>query len=159
MHQNILYSIREFVLKHQKILIILAIVLTTVCLFSFAAQDKSDDGVTVEQVKLKVMDKDSIILVDVRTVSEFTGSIGHIPGAILVPLSELESRMNELEGYKETEMIVICLSGYRSAKATRLLKDNGFNAFNMKGGMVAWNKMITTTKNDSIGEMNGTIAE
>ena len=58
--------------------------------------------------------------------------------------------------FKDTEMIVICRSGNRSSQATRILKENGFNAYNMQGGMLAWNKMLETAKSDSTGEIDET---
>jgi rhodanese-related sulfurtransferase len=141
-------------LKYLKIALLFVIILLAFYLFSFAGQGKGEDVVTIEQVKSKITEKDSIVLVDVRTLPEFDGSLGHIPGAILVPLAELESRMTELEGFKDTEMIVICRSGNRSSQATRILRENGFNAYNMQGGMLAWNKMLETAKSDSTGEID-----
>jgi rhodanese-related sulfurtransferase len=143
-------------LKYQRIALLFVIILLAFYLFSFACQGKGEDVVTIEQVKSKITEKDSIVLVDVRTVPEFDGSLGHIPGAILVPLAELESRMTELEGFKDTEMIVICRSGNRSSQAMRILRENGFNAYNMQGGMLAWNKMLETAKSDSTGEIDET---
>ncbi|MBC8346479.1 MAG: rhodanese-like domain-containing protein [Candidatus Marinimicrobia bacterium] len=78
-------------------------------------------------------------MVDVRTPGEYDGKLGHIDGAILIPLNELPQRLNELEDYKSEEIIMVCRSGNRSGKATKLLINNGFNAKNMVGGMIRWN--------------------
>lgn len=146
-------------MKYKTIALLFVIIILAFYFFSFTGQDKSENVVTVEQVNSKIIEKDSIVLVDVRTVPEFHGSIGHIPGAILVPLAELEARISELEGFKETEMIVICLSGNRSGQATRILRENGFQALNMQGGMLAWNKMLKTAKIDSTGEIDEATSE
>jgi rhodanese-related sulfurtransferase len=146
-------------LKYKIFLLVCTIAIIAFYIFSFSAQGKSYDDVTVDQVRLKITGKDSVILIDVRTVPEFHGSLGHISGAISVPLSELESRLNELEEYRKTEIIVICRSGNRSARATRFLKENGFNVSNMKGGMLFWNKMLKSTESDLTGDLNETIFE
>jgi len=139
--------------------LLFVIIIIAFYFFSFKGQDESENVVTVEQVNSKITEKDSIFLVDVRTVPEFDGSLGHIDGAILLPLAELEVRMTELEDLKDTEMIVICRSGNRSGQATRLLRENGFQAFNMQGGMLAWDKMLKAAISDSTGEINETTSE
>ena len=146
-------------MKYQIIVLVLIIVLMAFSFCSSAGQDKKEDEVTVEQVKQKMVKKDPIILLDVRTVPEFDGDLGHIPGAILIPLAELESRMPEIERYKDSEMVVICRSGNRSGQATRFLREKGFNAYNMNGGMLAWNKLSETEKSDSTGENDETISK
>ena len=146
-------------MKYQISIIVLLLFIVAFYLWSFADQDKSLDVVTVEQVNYKISENGSIVLVDVRTDSEFDGSLGHISGAMLVPLAELETRMTELEEFKNTEMIVICRSGSRSGQAMRILRDNGFDAYNMQGGMLAWNKMVITAKIDSTGESYETTFE
>lgn len=61
-------------------------------------------------------------LVDVRTPEEFAA--GHLPGAINLPVQELERRMVELEP-QERPVVVYCRSGSRSADAARLLQSAG----------------------------------
>ena len=76
------------------------------------------------------------ILLDVRTVAEY--SRDKIKGSINIPLHELRRRMFELEKYREREIIVYCASGNRSIPATQLLMKNGFKAANLRGGLAAW---------------------
>jgi glyoxylase-like metal-dependent hydrolase (beta-lactamase superfamily II)/rhodanese-related sulfurtransferase len=79
------------------------------------------------------------LLLDVRQPDEYLGDLGHVPGAILIPLPQLPARLSEIEGYREKTVIAICRSGSRSAKATALLKDAGFrDVWNMTGGTLAW---------------------
>jgi rhodanese-related sulfurtransferase len=96
-----------------------------------------------------IADGDSLVLLDVRTYEEFVSEEGHLPGAILIPIEELKSRLDEIEQYRNAEMIVICSSGIRSGRATRFLREKGFEAFNMKGGMRAWNKLSKNALKDS----------
>ena len=78
-----------------------------------------------------------LIILDVRTQGEYDAE--HICNATLIPLDELESRLNELYPYNNTEIIVYCLSGSRSADASQILNINGFTiVFNMDGGISAW---------------------
>ncbi|MBV7508762.1 rhodanese-like domain-containing protein [Bacillus sp. sid0103] len=73
--------------------------------------------------------------VDVRTPGEFKGN--HIKGFKNVPLHQLAQKSNELS--KDKEVIVICQSGMRSQKASKILKKLGFNKVtNVRGGVSAW---------------------
>jgi glyoxylase-like metal-dependent hydrolase (beta-lactamase superfamily II)/rhodanese-related sulfurtransferase len=76
-------------------------------------------------------------LVDVREKEEFTGALGHIAGARLIPLGQLTERLVELD--KQRPVVAICRSGARSAQATNLLKAAGFSKVaNLTGGMLRW---------------------
>ena len=76
-------------------------------------------------------------VVDVRTVREY--ETGHVPGAINIPLDELANRMSELDAHKGKDLAMICQSGRRSAKATTMLKDAGFEkVHNIEGGTGGW---------------------
>ena len=63
----------------------------------------------------------------------------HLREAILIPVHELPARLGELEPFKEKTVVVYCRTGRRSGRATSLLNELGFRAFNMIGGMVQWN--------------------
>ncbi len=74
-------------------------------------------------------------LVDVRTPGEFSG--GHLPGAVNVPLNQLERRLGELKT-QPTPIVVYCASGMRSGQARRILLRNGVAAVHDLGGMSRW---------------------
>jgi rhodanese-related sulfurtransferase len=74
------------------------------------------------------------VLVDVREPDEWQS--GHVRGAIHIPLAELPARTAEIPG--EGDLVVICRSGVRSARAVAWLNQNGHDAVNCDGGMVAW---------------------
>ncbi len=79
----------------------------------------------------------NLIILDVREQSEY--DINHICNATLIPVSELESRIDELELYNNTEIIVYCGTGVRSTTASQILIDNGFTKiYNMEGGITEW---------------------
>ncbi|NVM46817.1 MAG: rhodanese-like domain-containing protein [Candidatus Lokiarchaeota archaeon] len=78
-----------------------------------------------------------LLVLDVRDVGEF--NVNHLYNATLIPLSGLESRLNELEPYNDTEIIVYFRSGSRSLQASNILVANNFTKiFNMLGGINAW---------------------
>ena len=91
--------------------------------------------ITVEQAKVLIESKPSLTILDVRTQEEYDS--GHIEGAILIPISELEDRLDELS--KNKEMLVYCRTGNRSSTAVNVLRANGYtNIFHMKNGITAW---------------------
>jgi rhodanese-related sulfurtransferase len=91
--------------------------------------------VTVEEAKSLVESNVSLIIVDVRTREEYDS--GHIEGAILIPVSELEGRINELS--KEEELLIYCRTGNRSSNSVNILKANGYTKiFHMNDGIIGW---------------------
>jgi glyoxylase-like metal-dependent hydrolase (beta-lactamase superfamily II)/rhodanese-related sulfurtransferase len=76
-------------------------------------------------------------IVDVREPAEFTGPLGHIEGAKLIPLGELQSRAQELA--REVPIVTVCRAGSRSAQAYNILRQAGFARIaNLSGGMLRW---------------------
>lgn len=75
-------------------------------------------------------------VLDVRQPEEYRA--GHIAGAKLISLGDLTHKMASLP--KNREIVCVCASGNRSSSATRILVNAGYNAFNMKGGMVSWRR-------------------
>jgi rhodanese-related sulfurtransferase len=77
-------------------------------------------------------------IVDVREPSEFTGELGHIPGAVLVPLASVMAQA--VTWNKEEPLVLVCKSGGRSGNAAQALSRAGFSkVMNLVGGMMAWN--------------------
>jgi rhodanese-related sulfurtransferase len=97
----------------------------------------SSENITVDELKNNLGHKDIVVL-DVRTPEELRGELGKLDGVVNIPVQELESRIAELQKYKEMSVYVICRSGNRSKHATGILKNNGFKAINVSGGMNAW---------------------
>jgi rhodanese-related sulfurtransferase len=80
---------------------------------------------------------DMIQVLDVREPDEFTGPLGHIRGAKLIPLGELSGRISELA--KDKPIVAVCRAGGRSAQATLILQQAGFDKIaNLPGGMLRW---------------------
>jgi rhodanese-related sulfurtransferase len=78
-------------------------------------------------------------VVDVREPEEFTGELGHVGGALLVPLDALERRLPKLVGYVDRDVVLVCRAGARSGSAAAMLRRAGFRrVHNLDGGMLAW---------------------
>jgi glyoxylase-like metal-dependent hydrolase (beta-lactamase superfamily II)/rhodanese-related sulfurtransferase len=79
----------------------------------------------------------NVQIIDVREPQEFTDALGHIPGARLIPLSQLPARTTELDSSQP--IVTVCRSGARSAQAAVLLQKSGFtDVANLAGGMLRW---------------------
>jgi sulfur dioxygenase len=79
----------------------------------------------------------SVQIVDVREPAEFDGPLGHLPAARLISLGELAQRAGELA--KDRPVVTVCRAGGRSAQATVILRQAGFEAVaNLAGGMMRW---------------------
>jgi sulfur dioxygenase len=76
-------------------------------------------------------------ILDVREEEEFTGPLGHIDGAVLVPLGQLAARLDEL--VRDRPIVAVCRAGSRSAQAVSILLQSGFREVaNLNGGMLRW---------------------
>ncbi len=100
--------------------------------------------ITPEELADK-LEEDSAYLLDVRGPDEFAGSLGHIDGAVNVPVGELAAEIAELgpsfNDAKDNLIVTICRTNNRSPRAARMLRDAGFtNVQVLKGGMTAWSR-------------------
>jgi len=85
------------------------------------------------------------VIIDVREQNEWDEK--HIPGVIHIPIAQLNSRLAELEQYKDSPVIMQCRSGRRSAQGAVALNAVGFKKlYNMEGGILAWDKAGLTTE-------------
>ncbi len=93
-----------------------------------------------------MLDRDEDLLVlDVRNRDEFTGNLGHIAGAVNVPVGEVAGRMQSLGealgGHMDTPVVTVCRTDNRAYMAARMLKQHGFRQVSvLRGGMSAWNR-------------------
>jgi rhodanese-related sulfurtransferase len=112
--------------------------LSAMCLTRFVVTVRAVSGytdVSVSEAKEMIDSNAELVILDVRNMWEYEN--GHIRNAILIPLGELESRLDELDDERET--LVYCQSGGRSATASQILALDGFvKVINMLGGFSAW---------------------
>lgn len=94
---------------------------------------------TVDVQQAAAMQSSGALLLDVRETDEYAQA--HAPGSTLIPLSQLQQRLQELDRYKNTPVVLICRSGRRSEQAQKILEKAGFSAtVNVEGGMNSWQK-------------------
>ena len=119
------------------ILILLAVLLLTAC-----GQDKENDreavymNITVEEAKVLMDSGESHIILDVRTQEEYDQ--GHIPGAIVIPDTQIKARAEEMLTDKDQLILVYCRSGRRSKLAAEILAELGYTNIKEFGGIIDW---------------------
>ncbi len=85
------------------------------------------------------------LLIDIRDTADFNGvgysKYGHIPDARSIPILELESSLEDLDSFKEKEIVTMCPGGGLSLAAVDILNEAGFkDAKSLKGGTDAWHR-------------------
>ena len=102
---------------------------------------KKESG-TLEVIKfyydgaIRLLDAGKAVAVDVREPDEY--AVGHIPGAKLLPLGEVNSRAAEVLPEKEATWLVYCRTGRRSAEAVQKLDALGYSNLYDLGGILSW---------------------
>ncbi|MEQ9640578.1 MAG: VTT domain-containing protein [Alphaproteobacteria bacterium] len=82
-----------------------------------------------------------LTVIDVRGPDEFDGPLGHIAGAVNLPLGELPGRLSEINAAKDDTVILVCRTDKRSAAAASLLREAGYrDVMVLRGGMERWNQ-------------------
>ena len=92
--------------------------------------------INAEQGKEMMSDGQEYVLVDVRTQEEYDS--GHIQGAILIPVDELQTRAVDELTNQDVRIIIYCRSGNRSATAARILVNLGYTHVYDMGGVLDW---------------------
>jgi rhodanese-related sulfurtransferase len=106
--------------------------------FAQTSESGTYENISVEKA-CKMMKKahKNLVILDVRNQSEY--DLGHLYDAVLIPVYELENRINELQEHTNDPIIVYCKAGSRSQIACEILASHGFTkVYNMVGGITAW---------------------
>ncbi len=99
-------------------------------------------------------------VLDVRGADEFTGDVGHIPGALNIPLSDLDHGLDDLRRVANDKIAIVCRTDKRSATAQETLRAAGFSGLTvLRGGMERWNALGFEVVGDTDGETSGTPKE
>ena len=110
--------------------------------------DTDDDTMSVPEMTVQELKRrrdagEGPFVLDVR--KPFEANIADIGADLLIPHEQVADRLDELEAHKGEEIVVHCRSGARSAEATQVLRQHGFDAKNLKGGTLAWSDEIDDT--------------
>jgi rhodanese-related sulfurtransferase len=84
---------------------------------------------------------ESLTLLDVREDWEL--GVASVPDVVHIPMGEVADRLGELD--REREVVVLCRSGRRSLQVAIFLQQNGFQAVNLAGGILAWSRELDAT--------------
>lgn len=107
--------------------------------FASVAEVATTEEVDAHDLTGFMLRADQLVLIDVREPEEFVGELGHIAGALLIPLDLLALRLPKLAAYSNRPIVCICRAGARSASACAILRRAGFrDVRNLKNGMLGW---------------------
>lgn len=86
-----------------------------------------------------ILDSQQVVVIDLRPVEEYWGALGHIAGALTVPLQSIEKRLPELLPYRDTTILVYGDTDEESIRGARILAAAGLeNVVRIKGGIRRW---------------------
>ena len=120
-------------------------------IFSYTKSEWSE--ITVDKLFDRVNSDRPPLLIDVRSPTEFNGGYGHIPNARSIPVLELESKFEDLDSFKEKEIVTMCPGGGMSLVAVEILAKAGFrDVKSLKGGTDLWHKKGYPTTTSQIDE-------
>jgi rhodanese-related sulfurtransferase len=123
----------EFVGNHPILVGMFAVLLT---LFIRNETQRGGRGVSPQEL-VNLVNKEGAVVLDVRDSKEFAA--GHIVDAVNVPHTSLESRLAELEKYKEKPVTIVCKMGQHAGTAGAMLRKAGFGSVSrLSGGMTEW---------------------
>ena len=113
-----------------------ALILALVLLLTACAQAASYEQITQEEAKQIMDTTNGYILLDTRTQEEYDQS--HIPGALLIPHTEIADRAADELPDKDQVILVYCRSGNRSKQASEVLAELGYTNVKEFGGINTW---------------------
>ena len=111
--------------------------LSLLLIFSISCKSQGDipKDVNADKFETAINNDKAIQVLDVRTDAELTGPLPKIKGAVHIPVQEIENRVDELEKYKDKEIVVVCRTQNRSSRAVEFLRSKGYDAKYVNGGM------------------------
>jgi rhodanese-related sulfurtransferase len=101
--------------------------------------------ITVDELFERVNSDQPPLMIDIRDAADFNGTgystYGHIPNARSISILELESKFEELQPFKDKEIVTMCPGGGLSLAAVEILTEAGFtDVKSLKGGTGLWHK-------------------
>ena len=128
--------------KLMKIIAMMILIIMPVNSCSKEIESVNYQTINAEEAKAIIDTEEDIVILDVRTKTEFDA--GYIPNAMLIPDAELKEEVEMRIPDKDTKILIYCRSGNRSAKSAKLLVEMGYtNVFDF-GGIINWSYDIIT---------------
>ena len=125
--------------KQTQMIVVSAVIVLAAAAYYFMQMGSGDSdygNIDVAEARDLIGEKGELVILDVRTVSEYES--GHLEGAINIPVEVLGGRLSELN--PNDELLVYCRTGNRSTTAVGILSENGYDRiYHMDGGINAWN--------------------
>jgi rhodanese-related sulfurtransferase len=84
---------------------------------------------------------ETLTLLDVREAWEL--EVASVPGVLHIPMGDVANRVAEID--RSQQVVVLCRSGRRSLEVAKYLQQNGFDAVNLAGGVLAWSRDVDAT--------------
>lgn len=126
----------NFIISHWVLFLALVVIIVLLAANFLSDMLLGFKSVTPAQAT-QLINREAAVVLDVRDTGEF--GAGHIVNARHVPLGELEARLKELDGLKDTPLIVTCQTGQFSARASDILRKHNFvKVYKLGGGLIAW---------------------
>ena len=108
---------------------------------AFGHENPEWTEITVDELFDRLNSDPPVLLIDVRSTEDYAGGYGHIPDAVSIPMLELESNVEGLSPYKDSEIITMCPGGGLSLVAIDILTEAGFkDVKSLKGGTDEWHE-------------------
>lgn len=119
---------------------LLALALATTLIMLFLHESRKAGPAASPQQAINLVNSEGGVFLDIRDAKDYKA--GHIVDAKHIPLTQLATRMSELDKFKDKPVIVVCRMGQSASGATKQLRANGFDrAQKMTGGMMEWSTL------------------
>jgi rhodanese-related sulfurtransferase len=130
---SVIEQIFEFIGNHYILVSIFVFLLV-----AFIINEGKQGGSAITPGNLvKLVNREGAVIVDIRDNKDFGN--GHIAGAVSMPLAAIDSRVGELEKYKDKPIVLVCKMGQTASAAGRKLKAQGYeDVRRLSGGMAEW---------------------
>lgn len=136
----------------------LVMILSVVLVLSIMAQDKDNFKKISAKEAQEMQDSGDVTILDVRTKVEYNA--GHIPGSVLLPLSDVKSEAQNILPNKDAVILVHCRTGGRSTSAAKKLAKLGYTNIYDFGGINKWKgEVVKEQKEEVTEEQNGDVLE
>ena len=123
-------------MKKVFLMILFAFLLTACGQTTGNQQEAAYMNITAQEAKIIMDSQEGFVILDVREQYEYDES--HIPGAVLLPLGQVEEKAQEVLPDKEQLILVYCRSGRRSKQAAEALVKLGYTNIKEFGGIIDW---------------------